>query len=144
MPSVTSVSAETAQALLAGWLSGAAAGLAITAVVLIVLARHPEAAARLPGQGRLRFVAIVVANALVLGLTLVGLVLGALYLRTSGDAGGAWFSLVVAGGCVAAAALYVFVRGQIRGGEAPVVLGSIVIAAAAFGVMLPLLAGLET
>ncbi len=132
------------QSLLAGWLSGAAAGLALTAVVLVWLARRPEVARRLPLQTRLPILGIVAANALVFGLTLLGLVSGAVYHNTSADAGGGRFPLVLAGLLLTVGALYAFVRGTVRSKEAPVVLAALIVCGLAFGGLMPWLAGIET
>ena len=130
------------QSLLAGWLSGAAAGLGVTAVALVWVSRRPAVMRRLPLQARLPVLGIVVANAMVFGLTLIGLVAGAVYHGTSVDAGGGRFPLVLAGIVVAAAALYAFVRGP-RASEAPAVVGALVVCGLAFGGMLPWLAGID-
>lgn len=136
---------ELMQSLLAGWLSGAVAGLATTAIALAWLARSPERARRLPLQARLPILGIVVVNAMVITLTLVGLVIGALHHNTRPEGGGVGlFPLAVAGILLALAVLYAFVRGRIRTPEAPLVLGSLLVCGLAFGGMLPWLAGLET
>lgn len=131
------VNTDLARALLAGWLSGAAAGLAITAILLVTAARRPMLAHRLPWQGRLVVFGILAANATVFALTLVGLVLGALQHRTHGDGR---FSLMVVAGVVVLGGLYVFIRGRVRTGEAPAVVAALVVVALAFAVMLPALA----
>jgi len=131
------VKQDIAQALLAGWLSGATAGLAITGIVLVTAARRPALALRLPWQSRLGVLGIVVANVLVFSLTLVGLVLGAVQHRTHGDGR---FPFFVFAGVVVVGGLYVFVRGGVRRAEAPVVLAGLAVVAVAFAVMLPALA----
>jgi len=131
------------QGLLAGWITGAAAGLAMTALLLTMAARSPNLAQRMPFQNRLVIVGIVAANATVFVLSLVGLVLGALWHRTSSSAETSYFGFVVLGWLVAMAGLYAFVRGRVRGAEAGLVLGALGICAVAFGVALPWLAGLE-
>ncbi|MEX2373473.1 MAG: hypothetical protein WD800_06675 [Dehalococcoidia bacterium] len=136
------MNAEAAQALMAGWLSGATAGLAVTALVLVTASRTPALATRLPFQGRLGILGIVAANVMVFGLSLIGLLLGTAYHETSAEAGGGRFPLAVAAVIVGLVALYGFVRG-FRRGEAPVVLGGLALSALAFAVMLPWLAGIE-
>ena len=85
----------------------------------------------------------IVANALVFGFTLVGVVLGGLYYRTSEASGGGRFPLVVLGGAIATGILYVFVRGRVRAPESPLVLGGLVVSTLAFAALLPWLAGRE-
>jgi hypothetical protein len=131
---------DLARALLAGWLAGAITGLAVTAVVLIAAARSPSLAARLPMRGRLPVLGILMANALAFGLTLVGLVLGAVYHATSFEAGGGRFHLVVPVLLLAAFAAYVIVRGRLRAADVLAAGLSLGIAALAFGVFLPWLA----
>ncbi len=132
------MNSEAMQALLAGWLSGAAAGLAVTGVVLVMAARHPALAPRLPWQRHLGVLGIVVANGMLIVLTLVGLLLGALYHRTREDA--ERFPLWVILGLFAVGGLYFFVRGRVRTAEAPVVLVALAIAGVAFAGLLPRLA----
>jgi len=138
------VNADLMQSLLAGWVSGAAAGLATTMLVLVWLARSPERARRLPMQVRLPILGIVVVNAMVITLTLVGLVAGALHHNTRpADGSAGLFPVTLAAIVLASAALYAFVRGRIRSAEAPLVLGSLLVFGLAFGGMLPWLAGIE-
>ncbi|MDA0300901.1 MAG: hypothetical protein O2822_00065 [Chloroflexi bacterium] len=131
------------QAVVSGWIAGAAAGLASTAVWLVALVRRPGLATRLPLHGHLTIFGIVFANAFVISLTLVGLVLGALQHRFGGGPGGA-FSLAVLAGAVAIAAAYAFVRGGIRGEASPYVLLTLAVIAASFAVLLPWLAEMDT
>lgn len=136
---------DLAQALLAGWLSGAVAGMVLTASLFVLLVRHPGLLRRFAGRARLPLIGIVAANALTLGLTLAGLVLGALFHRGGGAEGGAdalRFALVVGGVVLAVAGLYVFVRGRVRSAEAPAVLGALAIVGLAFGALLPWLGAL--
>lgn len=130
------------QALAAGWVSGAVAGLVATAVLLVLMARRPELAARLPLPNNLPVLGIVFANALTIGLTLVGLVLGALHHATGNEGVLGAFSLLVLIGSLLIAGFYAFVRGGVRGPEAPGVLLSLFIVALAFGLLLPWLATL--
>lgn len=135
--------AELAGSLLAGWIAGAVAGLTATGLLLVVAARSPSLAARLPSR-RLPLLGMVLANGLTIGLTLVGLLLGGLFYRLGGDGtgGAARFGavvLVVSGGFLG---LYVFVRSGLRGREAPIVVVSVAVAGVCFGVVLPWLASL--
>lgn len=131
------------QSLLAGWLSGAAAGIGVTALVMTWLSRRPDLARRLPFQARLPILGIVVVNAMAFGLTLIGLVLGAVYHSTSIEADGGRFRLVLAGVLFAIGGLFAFVRGRVRGGGVPLVLGVLAVCGLAFGVMMPWLAGID-
>ena len=74
---------DTARALLAGWISGAAVAFAHTALLLVALARDPRWRERM-GRTRLRLplIGVIVVNAMMLFWTLAGLLLGALYLGT--------------------------------------------------------------
>lgn len=135
---------ELVQSLFAGWVAGAVAGLAQTAVVLVVLARRPALAQRLPWQQRLPILGIIFANALTFSLTIIGLVLGALFHANGGPDAALRFSALVAGGVVAIAVLYAFVRGRLRSAEAPAVLIGLVVAGVAFGGLLPWLGSIDT
>lgn len=128
---------DVARPLLAGWVAGAGVGLAHTALLLLALSRDPAWPKRLPGlRVSLPILGVVAANALVIGWTLVGLVLGAILIGAPMPA----FSFAVGGGCLALAALYTFVRGRPPRGEAVVVWATAALAAVAFAVLLPLLA----
>lgn len=136
------VDPEVARPLLAGWIAGAIVGLADTALLLLVLSRDtawPTRLHRLPVS--LPILGVVAVNAMLIGWTLVGIVLGAIYLGAPMPA----FSLAVGGGWLALAALYAFVRGGVPGGaprgELALVWGTVALAAAAFALLLPLLAG---
>lgn len=130
---------QAAQALLAGWLSGAAAGLATTALVLVAATRRPGLISELPLlQGHPGVLGIVVANATVIALTLVGLVLGAAYYASDAQPGR--FALLVGVGVVVLGGLYAYVRGRVWSDEAPLVLVALAIVGLAFAVMLPQLA----
>ena len=132
------VAPAVARPLLAGWIAGAIVGLADTALLLVVLSRDPAWVRRLPGlRVSLPIFGVVAVNALLIGWTLVGIVLGALYLGAPMPA----FSLAAAGAWFALAGLYTFVRGGRHRGEAVVVWGTATLAAGAFALLLPLLAG---
>lgn len=140
------VNVELLRSLVAGWISGAAAGLASTGIWLVAMSRRPALAAMASRLPRERFVivfGIVFANASVISLTLVGLLLGAVHHRLGGGPGSP-FSLLVLGGGVVIGGAYVFVRGGLRAPEAPWVLFTLAVIALAFGVMLPVLVQLES
>lgn len=135
--------AELLQSVVSGWIAGAVAGLANTAVLLVAIARHPHLADRLPLQRNLVVLGVVFANALVISLTLVGIVLGMLHHRFGGGPASV-FSLAIVGGTVLLGLFYAFVRGTVRSSEGPVVLVTLSIAGAAFGLLLPWLAEMDT
>lgn len=136
---------STLQALVAGFISGAAVAFASTAIVLIALARG-NWWRRLPERQRipLPLMGVVFVNALMLSWTLLGLVLGAGYLGVARVAPGAGlgspnvrFTLVVTGAILVTLALAAFVRRRVTW---PMwwTAGTALLA---FGWMLPLLAG---
>ena len=132
------VDPAVARALLAGWIAGAIVGLADTALLLVVLSRHPAWAQRLPGlRISLPIFGVVAVNAMLIGWTLVGIVLGALYLGAPTPA----FSIAAGGGWFVLAGLYTFVRGHEGRDEAAVIWGTAALAAVAFALLLPPLAG---
>ncbi len=100
---------ETARALLAGWVSGAAVAFATTALALFALARDPVWRERF-GRTRLRLplVGVVVVNAMMLFWTVVGLILGAVYLGADQPA----FSITVGAVIVLGVVLFAVVRGM--------------------------------
>lgn len=122
------------RALLAGWIAGAAAAFATTAVVVAALARASAWRTRLTEvRASLPLLGIVIVNGAVLVFTIVGLVLGAIY--HAGDQPGFSLGIAVAGATLLAVGW--FVRGRL---EWPLwMLASIFIAA--YGGLLPLLAG---
>jgi hypothetical protein len=136
------------QALLAGLITGMAVALATTAIALIAIARNPRWREQplslpipLPAAG------VIVVNAMVLGWTVGGLVLGAIFLgiedrRPSAGLGSAnlVFTAVVAGGIVTLLAAGAYVRGRVTWP----VLSTAGVAALAFGWLLPLLATIDT
>lgn len=133
---------ELMQALTAGWVSGVVAGMVGTAMLLVLIARRPQLASRLPLPNKLPVLGIVFANALTISLTLVGLVLGAIHHGVGGGGVLGGFSLIVLGGSAAGAGFYAFVRGGIRRAEAPAVLLSLAIVGLTFGLLMPWLATL--
>lgn len=131
-----------AQSLSAGWVAGAVAGMASTMALIIGVVRTSVLASRLPWSDRPVILAIVMANALTFGLTLVGLVLGAVFHRT-GVEDPQRFGMVVVGASVVIAAFYIFVRGGIRTREAPVVLVCLAVSGLSFALLLPWLGTLN-
>jgi hypothetical protein len=131
------VNVDAAGVLLAGWLAGAVVGLADSGLLLVLLSRHPGWAARLPAfRVRLSIIGIVVANGMVIGWTLIGLLMGLLALKVAMPA----FVLLAVGLCLAAGGLHVFFRGLRRGDEAAAVWGTVLAAIAGFAGLLPWLA----
>ncbi len=136
---------ETARALLAGFVTGAAVAFATTFIGLVALSRS-GIWQRLPQNRRipLPLMGIVFVNGLMLGWTALGLLLGALFLRAESErpAGALlsenWvFSTVVFGLAGLVLVTLAVVRGRL---EWPV-WASALIAIGAFGWMLPGLAG---
>ena len=127
---------DAAQTLLAGWLAGAIVGLGDTALLLVLLARHPSWAARLPAfRVRLPILGILVANGLVIGWTLVGLLMGALALKVAMPA----FALIAGALWLGAGGIHAFLRG-IRRDESVMAWGTVALAVVAFAIVLPWLA----
>jgi hypothetical protein len=139
------VTDETARALLAGFVSGAAVALATTFLGMVVLARS-TVWRRLPQNRRvpLPLMGVVFVNLLILSWTALGLLLGAAFLRAESDhpAGALlsanWlFTLLVTMGVATAIGAAFVVRGRL---EWPV-WATAAMAVLAFGWMLPALAG---
>jgi hypothetical protein len=139
------VTDETARALLAGFVSGAAVALATTFLGMVVVARS-TVWQRLPQNRRvpLPLMGVVFVNLLILSWTALGLLLGAAYLRAESDhpAGALlsanWlFTLLVTMGVATAIGAAFAVRGRL---EWPV-WATAAMAVLAFGWMLPALAG---
>lgn len=131
-----SAEVETGRALLAGFVSGAAAAFATTAIALRSISRSPEWRSRAASVGRvpLPLLGVVLVNGLLLVWTLLGLLLGAAYLGVAEPFRfGAIVNVVVLLALVAA----FVVRGRIT---SPM-WGTALVAALAFGVLLPALAG---
>jgi len=136
--------ADTARALLAGLIAGAAASFATTAIALTALVRD-QRWQRLTQNLRvpLPLVGVVFVNGLMLAWTALGLLLGAAYLRTESahPAGGLGsqnrlFTLLLAG----AVALLLLGAGYVRGRLTAPMWGTALVALAAFGWLLPGLA----
>ncbi len=136
---------ETARALLAGFISGAAVAFATTFMTLIVLSRS-AVWQRLPQNRRvpMPLMGVVFVNLLMLGWTALGLILGAVYLRAESERpegallSSNWlFTLLVCGLVASVLVVSAVVRGRV-GWPAWSVAGMSVLA---FGWMLPALAG---
>ena len=128
------IDAEVGAALLAGWVAGAAVALATTAIVLVALSRDDGWRVRFGRTTvRLPLVGMVVVNGLMLAWTLVGLALGAAYLWIDQPA----FTIAVAVMLTLGLVMWTTVWG--RPGWA--VLSTVGVALAAFGGLLPMLAG---
>jgi hypothetical protein len=124
---------DTARALLAGWVSGAAVAFATTALVLLAVSRDPAWRDRL-NRTRLRLplLGVVVVNAMMLFWTLVGLVLGAITLAVDQPA----YSLTI----VAITTLALLLYSTIRGLPGWLTWSTTALALAAFALLLPALA----
>ncbi|MEZ4554353.1 MAG: hypothetical protein AB7L91_00270 [Dehalococcoidia bacterium] len=138
------MTADTARALLAGFISGAAGAFATTFLILVFISRN-SAWQRLPQNRRvpMPLVGVVFVNLMMLLWTAAGLVLGAIYLRAESDWDGSiallpnWrFTLAVSAVIALALATAAIVRGRL-GTLAPLVA---LIAHLAFAWMLPNLA----
>lgn len=135
---------ETARALLAGLIAGAATAFATTAIALIAIARDERwhartASVRVP----LPLLGVVFVNGLMLGWTLLGLVLGAAYLRAEDayPAGGVGstnrlFTLLIAGAVAVLLLGVAFIRGRLT----RPMWATAIVALLAFGWLLPGLA----
>jgi len=138
------VTDETARALLAGFISGAAAAFVSTFLILVLISRDP-AWQRLPQNRRvpMPLVGVVFVNLMMLLWTAAGLILGAIYLRAESERPDAFlltpnwtFTVGVTVAIAVALATAAVIRGRI-GTTAPLVA---LIAHLAFAWMLPNLA----
>ena len=126
-------SGDTAQALFAGWVSGAFVAFAHTALLLVALSRDPAWWGRFSRTGlHLPLVGIVVVNAMMLLWTIVGLVLGAISLGIDQPA----FSITV----VAIVGLAVMLLAVVRGMPGWLTWATVAVAVTAFAGLLPALA----
>ncbi len=135
---------DAARALLAGFIAGAAAAFTTTAIALVALTRSPLWQLRLAAAPRLPLLGVVLANALFLVWSLLGLVLGAVFISVEdrypagGPATGNWlFSVLVLGLTLAAVLGAGFVLRRLTLTLAV----TVIVAVLAFGVLLPSLAG---
>ena len=127
---------EAGRALLAGFIAGAAAAFATTAIALLSMSRSPQWQVRAAGVERvsLPLLGVALVNGLLLGSTLLGLMLGAAYLGVEDRLR---FALLVLAAVAVALAAATYVRGRLT---APM-WGTALAAALAFGLLLPALAG---
>ena len=131
---------EAARALVAGFISGAAAALATTGIALFSMSHNAEwwarARERVAGARSvpLPLLGIVVVNAMMLAWTLLGLVLGAAYLSLDDPARFRLFLNV-------AVLVALIAAGFVRGRMTRTMWVTALVAALAYGVLLPLLAG---
>ena len=128
---------EVARPLLAGWITGAAVGLADAALLVIAVARSAGWPQQLSGL-RVSLLAFTIAavNGMLIGWTLVGLLLGALWIVVPMPR----FAIGVCVVGLGIVGLYAFVRGLGHAGEARVVAALALIPTVAFAAMLPVLA----
>ena len=130
-----SIDSEVGAALLAGWVSGAAVAFATSAIVLVWLSRNDGWRLRFARTTvRLPLAGVLIINGMMLGWTLVGLVLGTVYLWMDQPA----FSVALAVMLSLGLGMWMTVRG--RPGWA--VLSTVVVALASFGGLLPFLVSL--
>ncbi len=123
--------------LLAGWIIGAALGLLETALVVIAVARSPGWPEQLSSfRVSIPVFTIAIVNAMLIGWTLVGLVMGALWIVVPMPR----FAIGVCVIGLGITGLYAFIRGLERRGEATLFIGSGVLATVAFAGVLPLMA----
>ena len=131
---------EAARALVAGFISGAAAALASTGIALFSMSRNAEwwvrARERVAGARSvpLPLLGVVIVNAMMLAWTLLGLVLGAAYLSLDDPARFRLFLNV-------AVLVALIAAGFVRGRMTRTMWVTALVAAVAYGVLLPLLAG---
>ncbi len=127
---------ELARAVVAGWLTGVMIGLICLGIVMIGLARDPSWSARMPRvKVSLPVFGIIVANGMMFGWTLVGVLLGFAYAARPGLAFSVGlFALAILGG-----GLYWIMRSSAHGSEPFMVWGCLVVAVLGFGVGMPLL-----
>ena len=131
---------EAARALVAGFISGAAAALASTGIALFSMSRNAQwwvrARERVAGARSvpLPLLGVVIVNAMMLAWTLLGLILGAAYLSLDDPARFRFFLNV-------AVLVALIAAGFVRGRMTRTMWVTALVAALAYGVLLPLLAG---
>lgn len=127
---------DAARTLFAGFVSGAVVAFATVTIALWRMSRSTRWRMRVASLGRLPLplVGVVLVNVAVLGWTLLGLLLGAAYLQV-GDP--LRFGMIVHALALIAVVAAAFVLRGLSGA----VWSTAIVAAFAFGVLLPALAG---
>ncbi len=134
---MTGLNAGILQPLVAGWIIGAAIGLLETALVVIAVARSARWPEQLSGfRVSVPAFTIAMANAMLIGWTLIGLLMGALWIAIPMPR----FAIGVGLAGLGVIGLYGYVRGLEHRGEASLVVGSGLLATVAFAGVLPVLA----
>ena len=128
------------RALVAGFISGAAAAFATMGIALYSMSRNARwwvrARERVAGASKvpLPLLGIVIVNAMMLAWTMLGLILGAAYLSLDDPARFRFFVNI-------ALLLALIAAGFVRGRMTRTMWVTALVAALAYGVLLPLLAG---
>lgn len=128
------------RALVAGFISGAAAAFATTGIALFSMSRNADwwvrARERVAGASKvpLPLLGIVIVNAMMLAWTMLGLILGAAYFSLDDPARFRFFTNIAILAALIAA-------GFVRGRMTRTMWVTALVAALAYGVLLPLLAG---
>lgn len=126
-------SGDTASALLAGWVSGAAVAFVTTALVLLAVSKDAAWSERLNRtRMRLPLLGVVIVNAMMLFWTIVGLILGAIHIGIDQPA----FSITV----VAVIGLGLVLFSAVRGMPGWLTWSTVGVAILAFAGLLPALA----
>ena len=131
-----SAEVDASRALFAGFVSGAAAAFATVAIALWSMSRSPRWRERAAGLERLSapLLGVVLVNGALIGWTLLGLLLGAVYLQV-GDP--LRFGMIVHALVLIAVLAAAFVLRRLSGA----IWATAIVAAFAFGILLPALAG---
>lgn len=127
---------EIGRVLLAGFISGAVVAFASSAIALVSISRSMDWRARVARVERvpLPLLGILLVNGLLLGWTLLGLMLGAIYMEVADPLGfGTAVSMV--------ALLILLAAGFIYRRITPSMWGTALVAAISFGVLFPALVG---
>ncbi len=130
-----SAEVDAGRALFSGVVSGAAAAFATVAIALWAMSRSPRWRERAAGLNRIPapLVGVVLVNGALIGWTLLGLLLGAVYIQVADPLR---FGMIVHGLVLIAVIATAFVFRGLSG----VVWATAIVAAFAFGVLLPALA----
>ncbi len=130
-----SAEVDAGRALFSGFVSGAAAAFATVAIALWAMSRSQRWRERAAGLKRLPapLVGVVLVNGALIGWTLLGLLLGAVYIQVADPFR---FGLIVHGLVLIAVIAAAFVLRGLSGA----IWATAIVAAFAFGVLLPALA----